>query len=502
MNNPANKQSGILNGVAWVGSSRLIVRLLGLCSTFVLARLLVPEDFGLVAVASGIIGLLEAFSEMGFNQALIRFQDADDQDYSTAWTLNLCRGLLLSVLLLALAYPLSLGLNDERLFNVFLVIACLPIFRGLENPRLVIYEKKMQFDVTFRVMVITKLAGVITTISLVFLWRSYWVLITGMIVTAVTSSLLSYFYAPGKISVTVKSWRKLFGFSGWLAGSQVFIALGQRLDPIILAAFSASHVVGVLHLARELSLMLFVEVAAPLRRVIFPALSNVSKGDSASFMATYEQSVVGLFLILSPICLGFSLVAPDAVPVLLGNQWLEVVWPIQMLSFFLIVSILGQLTQPAALAKGKSRPVFIQSIILNPLKIVIYTLCVSAYGLKGAIVAICANLVIFFIVNMLIIGKIINAGIFQHILYVKRIFPSLLIMFISVSLIKYFLDTILLLDNHFYRLFILMSVGIISYSLSVISIWYLFGKPNSVEKILLNKIFYYYTSLIHKKRKL
>ena len=484
-----------MRGAAWVGSTRILVRLLGLCSTFVLARLLVPEDFGLVAIVTGIVGLLETFSELGFNQALIRFKDADDDDYATVWTLNLVRGAIISIILIFLSYPLSLGLDDNRLVLLFIVTASLPLISGLENPYLMVFEKKLQFDVLFRLMVITKIAGVVTTIGLAFLWRTYWVLIAGMIISAGMRTCLTYYYAPGKVKITVKSWHKLFGFSGWLAGAQMLRAIGNRLDPLILASFATPHIVGILHIAREMSSMAFMEIAGPLVRVMFPALSEVSES-STEFIANYKQATIGTFMLLSPVCIGLALTATEVIPIILGNQWLEVIPPMQFILVALTLNSIGLIARSAAMAKGKTRLIFFQSLFVNPFKILLFITLVSFYGLMGAVYAIVIGTVILSFSNIYIGSKVTSITVLDHFRFIKKIIAALGIMILSVILcqkgIIYFSHDYSLATH----LILKIIVGASFYIVSIYFFWCLSGRPYGPETMLYDRL----TSLLIKRK--
>mgnify|MGYP001098657510 CR=1 FL=1 len=482
----STKKPGIISGAAWVGSSRVAVRLLGLISTFVLARLLVPEDFGLVAIASGVIGLLQSFSDLSFNQALIRFQEVDDDDYSTAWTLNLLRGMLLCLLLLALAYPLSLSLDDARLFLVLIVVSVIPLAGGLENPRLILFEKQLRFDVLFRVMVITKLSGVLVTIVLACLWRSYWVLIIGMITTTLMRTLLSFFYAKGKLRFAVSSWKKIFGFSGWVSGEKMLTALGARLDPIILAYFVTPHVVGLLHIARELSYMSFTEIVYPLRRVLYPALSTGTTTDE-EFINTYKKSVGGLFFVLAPVCVGFALTVPDLIPVVLGQGWLETIVPIQILTLSLGISILGQATHSATMAKGVPRYLFYGGLIIAPIRLAIFFVLVMYYGFYGAVFGISFGILLTAIVHLFISKMVTGIGMLQHVLLVKRSLLPLLAMCGAV----YGLSALVFADahqvgTHILRLVVMVPVGVLVYSAAYYVLWIFWGKPAGPERALVD----------------
>lgn len=486
MTDQKNERSPILKGAAWVSSSRFFVRFFGLFSTVILARLLVPADFGLVAVASSIIGFLEALSSLNFGQALIRFQDADDDDYSTAWTLNICRGVSLCLILLIISFPLSIILDDDRLFLIVIVISAIPFLGGLENPRWIIFEKTLRFDVFFKIMVGTKFAGVLMTVSMAFLWRTYWALIAGMIFSDLIRITLTHCYAQGKLRLTVKSWRKLFSFTGWLTGTEMLTALTNRLDPIILAAFASPHIVGILHIARDLSNMTFNEFTIPLRRVIFPELSRYSQS-STKFLYAYKQAVSGLFLLLSPICVGFILTIPDFIPLVLGDKWQEVIFPVQLITFALFFSIVGQLAHAAAMAKGEPQLIFYQGLVVTPIKLLVFFFGVKWYGLYGAVYAICFELILSTLIRLYISKKVTNLNFFQHIFLLRNSFIPLVLMCLMVYLTSYYV-TIGQVGSFFHlvRLIAMVLIGAAAYGGSCLFIWKINGRPAGPEAALVN----------------
>lgn len=105
----------IATGATWMILQRLAVRFIGLISTIILARLLLPEDFGLIALAMTLLAVLETLLELGFDLALIQRQTSDRSQYDTAWTLSIARGVLTALLFVAAAYPLAALYDDPRL---------------------------------------------------------------------------------------------------------------------------------------------------------------------------------------------------------------------------------------------------------------------------------------------------------------------------------------------------------------------------------------------------
>ena len=122
--------------------------------------MLVPEDFGIVALATAYIAIVEGLTALPMAQALIRFRDADRSLYDTAWTLSVLRGVAIALLILASAAPVA-GLMDEpRLITVILVLALRPLLEGLINPRFIDFDKDLDFSRPMMVRVGTKAVAV------------------------------------------------------------------------------------------------------------------------------------------------------------------------------------------------------------------------------------------------------------------------------------------------------------------------------------------------------
>ena len=480
-------QGTIFGSVLWVAGSRMIVRSLGVLSTLVLARLLTPDDFGVVAVAAGIIGLLQSFTDLGFDQALVHFQDTTPEDYATTWTLNALRGALLGVLLLLLAYPVAFFLHDQRLVPVLAFLSLQPIVTELANPRFIEFEKALQFNVVFRLMVLTKVVGVATTLTLAVIWHSYWALIVGMFATALARTFLTFALVPGRVWPELSSWRRLLSFSGWLSGAQMLGALGNRLDPLLLGVFATPQAVGFLHVARELTWTTFNEVAAPLRRVLFPALSRYESA-SPAFVASYRQAVAGLFMVLAPVSLGLALTAQDAVPLLLGPKWLPAVPPIRWIAIALVFSILGRIAESAAMAVGQTQMIFHRTLFVVPIKLTTFIGGAALYGLDGAVFGMICGMAAGAIINMRMGMKITGISAGRHITIAARSWVSLLGLTAVVLGVGWALGPASSLLGHGLRLVVAATAGAATYTGLHLICWQLAGRPVGPEATVLNAV--------------
>ena len=177
--------SRVVASTAWLVAMRWGSRLIGLVSTVIVARLLTPEDFGVVAIATSYIGIVLGVTELNLSRAIIQFNNPKKSEYDTAWTLSLIRGVLLSAMILASAMPMASFMDEPRLVALITVLAVSPLILGLENSYFVEFQKEMKFSKLFWAETSSKVLAVATTISLAVIYRNYWALVGGMLVSNV-----------------------------------------------------------------------------------------------------------------------------------------------------------------------------------------------------------------------------------------------------------------------------------------------------------------------------
>lgn len=179
-------------GAAWMIALRFAVRGIGLVSTAVLARLLAPEDFGLVALAMMVVALLEVLGEFNFEVALLRDQHAKRSHYDTAWTLTLLRGILVAGLLLLLAQPAAIFFGDSRLATVLSVLSIAAVIHGFANIGTVEFRRELHFHREFIYSLTIKMGTVVGTLLAAVWIRNYWALVIGIICGCVVRVGLSF----------------------------------------------------------------------------------------------------------------------------------------------------------------------------------------------------------------------------------------------------------------------------------------------------------------------
>ena len=240
-------------GAMWMVAWRLADRTLGLASTVVLARLLVPADFGLVAMATSVIALLELLTAFSFDTALIQNQRTERRHYDTAWTLGVVFGLFNGLVLVGFAIPASRFYAEPRLEAVLYCLAFTSLIGGLANIGTVAFRKDLQLGKEFQFQMTRRVIMVIVTVVLAILFRSYWALVIGTLVSSALGTVISYAMHPYRPRFSLAGWNDLIHFSKWLLLVNFLNFVQNRSVNFIVGKVSGAPSLGLYSIAYEIS---------------------------------------------------------------------------------------------------------------------------------------------------------------------------------------------------------------------------------------------------------
>ena len=327
----------LVRGVTWMVAFKAAERAISIASTIVLARLLLPADFGLVAMAMSVVLLLELMTAFNFDVVLIQRQDPDRRAYDTVWTLNLIVYSAGAGVLLALAGASARFFDEPRLELLVTVLSAATLLQGLENVGLVAFRKELRLDKEFRFLCAKKLISALVTIGCAIAFRSYWALVAGILTGRAVGVALSYSMHPYRPRLSFAVAGELLHFSKWLALHNVLLFLNERLAHFVVGKIGGAHALGIFALASEIATIVINDLVGAANRAIFPGYAKM-----AADLPTLRQgflSVVGLMGLLAvPMGIGIALVADPLVKSLLGEAWTPGVPVIQLLA---VASVLG-----------------------------------------------------------------------------------------------------------------------------------------------------------------
>lgn len=316
---PASSNSRLLKGVAWMLAFRLFDRGAGVLSILVLARLLLPEHFGVVALASSVVAFIELLAALGLDTILIQRKDLTRAHYDTAWTIQCGIATLCALCLCAAAHPASLFFREPRLEPVAYALAFGLFLDGLVNIRVVDFRKNMRFDLEFRFMATRRVVAVIVTMVSAFLLRNEWALAIGIVTSRATGVVMSYLMSPYLPRPTLAMRHELLSNATWLFLSNVVLFARQRSAEIVLGRVAGASSVGTYLLASDLANTLSQELVSPINRVALPDMADT--GSKEGVARRFDALTGQLAIILTPLCIGLAACAPAVIELMFGPKW-------------------------------------------------------------------------------------------------------------------------------------------------------------------------------------
>jgi O-antigen/teichoic acid export membrane protein len=328
----------VAKGAIWMVGLKFVERGIGFVSTLILARLLLPADFGLVAMAMAVFAFVEIAGSFGFDLALIRNQKAERAQYDSAWTLQVGYAILAGAALAALAIPTATFFSDPRLQGVMLVLAAVALAQGFENIGIVDFRKDFQYGRDFQLMLLKKLISFVVTMVLAYLLRSYWALLGGIVASRVVGVVLSYTMHPYRPRFDVSQIRSLMGFSQWIVLTRVIAYFGGRGPDFVLGRMLNASSLGLFSVAREVATLPTTELMFPVMRAVYPGLAAVAH-DRQALTRSFLQ-VQGVIVMLTlPAGAAIIVLADPIVRLLLGPNWLAAIPLIQIFGLYGVVNV-------------------------------------------------------------------------------------------------------------------------------------------------------------------
>ena len=442
MTDPASEEVQSLNrrmahGAAWMIGLRVADRCIGFASTIVLARLLVPADFGLIALAIVVVAAIDVLGEFGFDLVLIQNQRAERSHYDTAWTLGLLRGLISTALIALAATPIADLYGDPRLADIVLVLALLPLLESSHNIGVVEFRKQLTFNKEFKFRIFPRLSSSVVTIVLAFLWRDCWALVIGTLVGTALRLILSYVMQPYRPRLTLAAWREIMKFSKWILATSVVGFINNKADTFAVGKFLDMATLGVFSLSLQIARLTTSELMAPIVRALFPGYAKLSH-DPALLKKAFVDTYAILVLITLPVACGIGVTAELFVPLLLGSKWLGAVPLIELLVIFEALRVIGGHVRPVYLAMNQPRLGTYISLVQTVLFLPLLFLGLWQLGVVGAALARAVSQTVLAMVNLWIVRRLLELRLRELVRVSWRCFGSCFTMVAAVETLKRF----------------------------------------------------------------
>ncbi|WP_269933560.1 lipopolysaccharide biosynthesis protein [Aminobacter sp. HY435] len=313
-----------LRGGALTAAAQVVRMGIQFVSVVVLARMLAPEDFGLVASVGPIVAFVGLFQNLGLQQAVIQRPDIGQGQLNQVFWISALAGLVCTAVVAALSPAVAAFYGDPRMTGIALAAAAPLLFGSLAALPLALMNRHLRFGQLAVNDVLTGLAGLAAAIAAAYAGLGYWSLVIGPAAGAVVTLLAAWIatrWMPGRPDIRVD--RDILTFGANLTGFNLVNFFSRNLDNILIGKFSGAIELGYYDRAYKLLLFPLQNINQPLSRLMVPLLSRI-QDDKARFRALYLRTNWLLALVTVPGIAALSMAAEPVVSLLFGERWVAV----------------------------------------------------------------------------------------------------------------------------------------------------------------------------------
>ena len=473
-------------GAAWMLLMRILDRSLGVVSTIILARLLIPGDFGLVAMATAIWALLQLMGAFSFDVALIRDPSASREHFDTVWTITVLFGIVTALLICLLAMPASRFYWDPRLEAVMYALALAALVGSFANVGVVRFRKDLAFRREFQYLFGRRLLGVITTVTLAFFLRNYWAMVCGIGVGEAAGIALSYRVDSYRPRFSLTRAAELFRFSRWLFLNNLLLFLNARSTDFILGRVFGAPSLGIYNMGNEIATLPTSELVAPINRAVFPGYAKVASDVNA--LRTEFLRVFSMIALISlPAAAGLAATSSMIVHVVLGQKWMEALPVIRALAYSGMLTALVTNNGMVYLALGRPKIPAVLLACFLPFMIPAIVVGAHRLGTVGAALAVLTTNLVMSPVNFVIVSRLLQIPVSEYLRRAWRPVVAAAAMFWAVSaLVSQWLPHAWGSRGVGLLLCAVVFGGLV-YSGAVTILWTIAGRPGGPERFLFDR---------------
>jgi lipopolysaccharide exporter len=460
----------------WILTMGLFQRGAGIISMIILARLLTPIDFGIVALTTILVFLFDTLSELGNKQYIISIDNVTDDDLNTAWTLNIVfKSIAWLLFLIAVPFIANYMDKPEIASPLYLLSLLLPI-QALGNPGVWLYLRELNYRPFVKVTIVSKTIGFIVVISLAFIFKNYWAMIIGTLLGYLIPVIYSYIIHPYRPSISLKKITLQRKYSQWIILKGLVGYSRSQFDIILITKFFDLKIVGVYTMLKNISAIPGQQIILPL---IEPLLAVFSKSKNDKINLSYQFNLA-LFIVLTlvmPVATILYTFHFEIIEIVLGKQWGQYSNLLAAMVFLLIsISISGILTQ-VLIAVGKVKFIFYYDILsfIAAAGILIFLKgqSIEVFTWVRSLIAIFTSLFLL----IFVISQLKTSFIHSFLLFTIPVISSLIAMYLTT------LSVALLTTTGIIELIISCTLFSILYITALLSLLIIHDKPQEVIQL-------------------
>ena len=404
-----NLKQKAASSMVWTALQKYSTMFISFISSIILARLLTPYDYGCIGMLSIFMVLAEAFIDGGFGAALIQKKRPSQEDYSTIFYWNLCMAVLMYAILFVAAPAIARFYKIPLLSNVLRVqglVLFIYAFNIVQRNQL---RKKLNFKVLSIVTVSTSFIALCITIAMAYKGFGVWSLVAQNLITAAIPAIVFWFYIKWRPIWTFswKSFKELFGFGFYMFLTSILNTLGQQIQGLLIGKVYNPTTMGYYSKAHGFEKLASNSVSSIMTQVTYPLYAEV-QDDKLRMINMIKRITMTLSYFTFPIMFLLILLAKPIFVLLFSEKWLPSVPYFQVLCLAGLANCLMSVNLQTISAIGKSKAMFIWTVVKRTVGISAIVVGLLLFGMKGLLGGVIINNYFSYLVNIGLVSKYVG----------------------------------------------------------------------------------------------
>jgi O-antigen/teichoic acid export membrane protein len=426
-------KSKALNGVKWTGFSSISLAIIQFSQIVILARILDPSDFGLMALTSVVIGFSALFMDMGISSAIVHKQDITHGQLSSLYWLNIFAGILLCFIIYIIAPYVATFYGEDEIHHLLVLLSLSFIITSVGNQFRILFQKKLQFDYIAKIEVVSASSGLVVAIVCAMndfgVYSLVYATLTSTSVANIAFLITGLKFHKPNLYFKYHEIKTFISFGLFQIGERSINYFNSQFDTLLIGKILGAEALGIYHLAKNLAIKPAQIINPIINRVAFPVMATI-QDDTLRLKNIYLRGINYLCSINFIIYLMLFVLAEPVVFLLVGEKWGESVIILQILSLYFLVRSTGNPVGSLVLAKGRADLSFYWNLGL------FYIIPISIYvgsfkGVVGVAISLVILQLLLSIPNWYFLVRPLCKAKFQE--YFIQILKPLLLSLVSVG---------------------------------------------------------------------
>ncbi|MEM1169034.1 MAG: MOP flippase family protein [Cyanobacteria bacterium P01_H01_bin.35] len=462
-----NLQQKAVKGIIWSALQKIGSQLISFIVFFLLARLLQPEDFGLISLASVSLAFIEVFLDQGFAQAIVQREELEPEHLDTAFWTSLCLSTLLMSIVITIAGFFAQTFEEPELIPIVRCLSLSFLFFAFNSVPQALFQRQLAFKELAIRSLLASLFGGGVGVSMAFLGFGAWSLVGQQLVNGLVGIIFLWWavdWRPG-LKVSSRHFKELFAYGANILGFNILQFFNRRSDDFLIGYFLGSVALGYYTVAYRL-LVTVTQLMRTMSQVALPTFSRL-QSEPEKLRTGFYNGIQFISLIAFPVFIGLAILAPELIVALFGEQWTPSIPVMRVLAFIGIAHSLNGIATGLIAAMGKPNWNLKVNILNAALNVTAFILVVRWGIVAVAVAFVIRGFLVPLPIFILMVRKLIQIELVTYIRQCSTPIIATLGMSMTIFGIQYLLGDLI---NLYFLIAIYVLLGATIYTLIVMLI--------------------------------